>query len=131
MAQSEEKESPNDPTDAFYYTFGYWEWNDLENDSWVEFDEPSSNQIECALKEKIEDDIQFGETIQILLSKGPIFGSAENNGVYVVSITMSWDDNQPVIESAFQKNTRTAHERLIRRIPSLAPPESTEQKQVL
>ena len=57
------------------------------------------------MKQKVDENNKLEGTIQIDLNQGPFFGSAENKGVYVVVINVGWNDNQLVIESAFQKNT--------------------------
>ena len=139
MAQADEKESLNETVslDTFEDT-AYWEWDDPENGGWIKFDEPTSNQIESTLKDvesewrmkqKVDENNKLEGTIQIDLNQGPFFGSAENKGVYVVVINMGWNEDQLVIESAFQKNNQTAYKRVIRRVPPLGPSESNDQEE--
>ena len=129
MAQSDEK----DVATPYEYSAGLWEWDDTESGGWIKFDEMTSNQIESALKSKIDGgSASFEGAIQVALSKGPFFGNATNKEVYVVSINLSWNGDHPVVDGANQKNTKTGYRRGVRRVPGLDRPVSEdEQKQVV
>ena len=125
MAAELEEQEP------FEYEEGRWEWDDPDHGGWAKFDNETSQQIEQALKGKIDEGVgSFKGKVEVTLSKGSFFGKSSNKGVYAVVLDMGWNGTHPIVNAARQTNVKTGFKRSIRRVPGLDPPLTTEHKQV-